>query len=128
MREVGTAPAGASFDTSTGQFAWTPSESQQGTYEVVFTATDDGSPNLSASETITITVNEVNEPPQLPPIPDQLVERPDRCSYVGRRHRRGVAVLPQPLLDHRLVPSHGRSSAQALYFTTYFLSPISCSR
>jgi hypothetical protein len=56
-------PIGASFDPATGAFSWTPGEEQQGAHQVVFTATDDGTPPLSVSETITITVNEVNDPP-----------------------------------------------------------------
>lgn len=56
-------PAGASFNPATGQFSWTPGEAQQGTYSVTFTAADDGTPALSDSETITITVNEVNDAP-----------------------------------------------------------------
>jgi hypothetical protein len=56
-------PAGATFDSQTGLFQWTPSEAQQGSYQVTFTVTDDGVPALSDSEQITITVNEVNEPP-----------------------------------------------------------------
>ena len=54
-------PAGASFDPGTGFFSWTPGEAQQGSYNVTFTATDDGTPSLSDSETITITVTSVGE-------------------------------------------------------------------
>jgi Ca2+-binding RTX toxin-like protein len=56
-------PAGASFDAATGSFTWTPSETQRGVHQVTFQATDDGSPNLSDSETITITVNPVVQLP-----------------------------------------------------------------
>ena len=56
-------PSGATFDVATGVFNWTPTESQQGSHVVTFTATDDGTPNLSDSETITITVYEVNDAP-----------------------------------------------------------------
>ena len=52
-------PAGATFDPETGVFAWTPAGDQAGTYEVVFTATDDGVPPLYASETVTITVSDI---------------------------------------------------------------------
>jgi uncharacterized protein (TIGR03437 family) len=43
-------PAGASFDPSTGQFAWTPGENQQGISEVTFVAG-------SAKKTLRITVD-----------------------------------------------------------------------
>ena len=54
-------PDGASFDPDTGDFSWTPSYDQAGSYQVTFNATD--SINF-VSETITITVGDV-EPTQL---------------------------------------------------------------
>ncbi|MFN8219808.1 MAG: Ig-like domain-containing protein [Fimbriimonadales bacterium] len=60
------APAGASIDPSTGVFTFTPTEAQgPGSYTFDVVVTDNGSPNLSDSETITVTVNEVNTPPTL---------------------------------------------------------------
>ena len=54
-------PEGASFDSATRTFSWTPTEALgPGTYQVTFTVTDGELPD---SETITITVNEVNEAP-----------------------------------------------------------------
>jgi len=47
-------PSGASFDSSTGTFSWTPSDSQSGTHSVIFEVTDG---QLSDSEEVTITVN-----------------------------------------------------------------------
>ncbi len=56
-------PPGASI-TSAGVFSWTPSESQgPGSYTFDVVITDDGLPPLSDSETITVTVNEVNVAP-----------------------------------------------------------------
>jgi uncharacterized repeat protein (TIGR01451 family) len=67
------APAGASLTTA-GVFTWTPSEAQgAGVYTVTFIVTDNGLPNLSDSETINITVNEVNFPPVPNAGPDQTV-------------------------------------------------------
>ncbi len=63
---VGGLPAGATFvntGNGTGQLSWTPADGQQGTYSVTFTVSDNGSPSLSDSETITITVREVNDAP-----------------------------------------------------------------
>lgn len=48
-----TLPSGASFNTSTGLFNWTPTNTQSGDYEITFTASDG---DLSSSEIITITV------------------------------------------------------------------------
>ena len=62
------APAGASIDPATGAFNWTPSEAQgPGSYPITVRVTDNGlpPPPLSDSETITVTVNEVNAAPVL---------------------------------------------------------------
>ncbi len=49
-------PTGALFDPATGEFSWTPSSAQAGAYSVTFMVTDDGTPNLTDSEMITIAV------------------------------------------------------------------------
>ena len=55
------APTGTAIDANTGVFTWTPTEAQgPGVYPVTFRVTDNGSPVLSTSETISITVNEVD--------------------------------------------------------------------
>ncbi|MDF1555613.1 MAG: DNRLRE domain-containing protein [Deferrisomatales bacterium] len=51
-------PFGASLYPGTGAFSWTPAVGQAGSYGVTFTVTDDGTPNLSDAETVTITVYE----------------------------------------------------------------------
>ncbi|MEK7521913.1 MAG: tandem-95 repeat protein [Patescibacteria group bacterium] len=56
------APTGASINSSTGAFSWTPSESQ-GPGSYTFTITVTSSTTSSKSEQITVTVNEVNDPP-----------------------------------------------------------------
>ncbi len=60
-------PTGATFNSATRTFSWTPDAGQAGTYPVTFTATDAGTPPLSDSETVAITVNGVasNQPPVL---------------------------------------------------------------
>jgi len=68
------APAGASI-TQSGTFRWTPSDAQgpgMFTFDVV--VTDDGSPQLSDSKPVTVTVAETNIPPTIQPIPQQSVE------------------------------------------------------
>lgn len=60
------APPGAVMDPLTGIFTWTPTEAQgPGVYAVTVRVTDDGIPNLSATNTFTIRVNEINRPPVL---------------------------------------------------------------
>ena len=53
-------PDGASFNTATRVFTWTPADGQTGTYVVTFDVTDS---YLTDSESVTITVNEVNHAP-----------------------------------------------------------------
>jgi len=58
------APDGAFIDPVSGAFSWTPTEAQgPGLYPVTVRVTDNGSPILDDSETITITVNEDNNAP-----------------------------------------------------------------
>lgn len=59
-------PAGASIDPNTGEFTWTPDETQGGadyTFNVV--VSDTSEPILTDEELITITVDETNTPPVL---------------------------------------------------------------
>ncbi len=50
-------PSGATFDISTKTFSWTPTSTQSGTYNPIFTVSDGR--GGTDSETITITVNDV---------------------------------------------------------------------
>jgi len=69
------APEGAMIDPTNGVFTWTPSEAQgPATNFIVVRVTDDGSPSLSATQSFTVIVREVNEPPMLTSLlPDQTV-------------------------------------------------------
>ncbi len=49
-------PAGASFTAATRQFSWTPAATQTGNFTVTFTVTDNGTPPLSDSKQVAITV------------------------------------------------------------------------
>ena len=51
------APEGAAIDPATGAFSWTPTMSQTGQFTIIVIVTDDGDPQLSDSETFTVTVN-----------------------------------------------------------------------
>ena len=52
---------GMTINSSTGAFNWTPSESQGGlTPSVTITVTDNGSGNLTDTETFNITVGDTN--------------------------------------------------------------------
>jgi VCBS repeat-containing protein len=78
-------PSGASFDPNTGEFSWTPTEQQgPGTYKLKVKATDNGSPNLSDEEQITITVAEVNVAPELASIGDKQVDEDQQLSFTAQ--------------------------------------------
>src|SRR5206468_923788 len=65
------APAGATINTSTGAFNWTPSAF--GSFPVTVRVTDNGTPPLSDFEAITITVTASNQPPVLAAIGNKTV-------------------------------------------------------
>lgn len=65
-------PAGATVDTNTGLFSWTPGESQgPGKFNVSVVATDND--GFTDTATFEVTVNEVNVPPQIAPISKKTV-------------------------------------------------------
>ncbi len=51
-------PTGASFNSQTGVFSWTPTLAQSGSYVVTFSATDDGSPSETGTIDVAITVGD----------------------------------------------------------------------
>jgi hypothetical protein len=68
------APAGATINSSTGAFSWTPTEAQgPGSYPITVRVTDNGTPVSNDFETITVTVSEVNAAPALAAIAPQSV-------------------------------------------------------
>jgi hypothetical protein len=70
-------PLGATFTSSTGQFAWTPSAAQAGSYLLTFTATD-GAGSIGTAET-TITVNNTVVDTDADGVPDAV----DNCPLVA---------------------------------------------
>src|SRR5262249_14865756 len=69
-------PAGATFNSTTHQFTWTPSYGAQGGYSARFRVTDNAFPTPAAdSETVAITVSHRapgdNQPPVLDPQTDR---------------------------------------------------------
>jgi hypothetical protein len=78
------APSGAIINPTTGVFSWTPTEVQgPGVYSFTVRVTDDGSPNLSADQTVQITVNEVNQAPSLAAVPNQAVDEGQTLSFTA---------------------------------------------
>ena len=69
------APAGAAIDFTSGEFTWTPTETQgPGSYTITVRVTDDGAPALSDSRSFNVIVEEVNNAPVLAAISDQTVK------------------------------------------------------
>lgn len=67
-------PEGATFDEETATFTWTPGFDQAGVFmDVLFRVTDDGTPPLTDTETISIAVGNVNRPPVLDALENQEV-------------------------------------------------------
>ncbi|MDO8748652.1 MAG: putative Ig domain-containing protein [Candidatus Omnitrophota bacterium] len=64
-------PSGATLNSSTGAFSWTPTYSQAGSYSVTFSVND--GKGGTASEAITIIVNNVNRAPVLTAIGNKSV-------------------------------------------------------
>src|SRR5205814_1912772 len=78
------APPGASINANSGVFLWTPTEAQgPGIYSVTVRVTDNGSPALGDSETISITVNEVNSAPSLAFIGNQTVNEGNTLTFTA---------------------------------------------
>ena len=75
---------GMSINSSTGVFSWTPTEAQGGlTPSVTITVTDNGSGNLTDSETFTITVGDTNLAPVLAAIGNQSVNEGATLSFTA---------------------------------------------
>ena len=78
------APSGAAIAAGTGAFSWTPTEAQgPGTYPVTIRATDNGSPVMSGTAAITITVNDVNVAPVLAAIGNKTVNELSALTFTA---------------------------------------------
>src|SRR5204862_459736 len=67
-------PSGVSVNPTTGVLTWTPTEAQgPSTNTITVKVTDDGTPALSATNSFTVVVNEVNSAPVLTVPSDQTI-------------------------------------------------------
>ncbi|TVR48813.1 MAG: tandem-95 repeat protein, partial [Puniceicoccaceae bacterium] len=79
------APAGATLDPVTGRFRWPTGEIHGGSvYTIGVRVSDSGLPPLSAVAHFEITVNEVNHPPVLDPLPDRLIVLGQTLAFTAR--------------------------------------------
>jgi PKD repeat protein len=75
------APAGATINATTGAFSWTPTEAQgPGSYSFDILVSDG---TATDSETITVTVTEVNDAPILGPIGNQTIAEGSPLSFTS---------------------------------------------
>ncbi|MCP4607896.1 MAG: hypothetical protein GY845_04180, partial [Planctomycetes bacterium] len=72
-------PSGASFDTDTQTFSWTPTYTQAGTYPSIHFEVTDG--NLTDSEDITITINDSNRSPSIGSIGNKSVNEGEALQF-----------------------------------------------
>ncbi|MBW7992571.1 MAG: hypothetical protein FVQ84_21500 [Planctomycetes bacterium] len=118
-------PSGATLDSQTGDFAWMPSYTQAGSYSVMFRASDG---NSNASETITITVNNINRTPVLGAISDQAVNENTLLSFSvnatdpdGQTLTYSVSGLPNGAVlasqTFTWTPTYNQAGTFALTFT-----------
>jgi hypothetical protein len=95
-------PAGATIDTN-GVIAWTPSEVQgPGTNLITTIVTDNGVPPLSATNSFTLIVNEVNTPPVLPAQTNSVV---DELTLLTVTNTATDSDIPANTLTYQLVAS-----------------------
>jgi hypothetical protein len=78
------APSGAAINATSGVFSWTPAEADgPGSYTFDVVVTDSGNPALTARETITVTVNEVNAAPVLDAVGNRSVNEGAALSFTA---------------------------------------------
>jgi hypothetical protein len=95
------APAGAAINPTSGVFTWAPTEAQgPGVYTLTIIVTDGGSPALNASETIRVTVGELNSAPTITDIPDRSVDEGTTLSFTATG---ADADLPPQTLTYTLL-------------------------
>ncbi|UCH85067.1 MAG: putative Ig domain-containing protein [Candidatus Latescibacterota bacterium] len=98
------APAGVSIDPTTGLFAWTPEEEYgAGVHTIDVIVTDDGLPPLSDSTGVTITVNEVNQPPVLDEIGDKTTQALTELAFLATASDPDVSPGSPPGLANGLI-------------------------
>jgi len=78
------APEGASIDSATGVFTWTPSFAQgPSTNVLIVRVTDDGEPRLTATNSFSVVVREANQPPPMATISTQTVNELTRLTVTN---------------------------------------------
>ncbi|MBI2314517.1 S8 family serine peptidase [Candidatus Daviesbacteria bacterium] len=110
------APTGATINSSTGTFSWTPTEAQ-GPNTYTFTISVSSSTGTNVSEEIVVTVNEVN----IAPVASGSTQTTDEDTAKVITLSATDADLPANTLTYSIVagPSHGSLSAVSGNSVTY---------
>ncbi len=102
------APSGAAINSTSGNFTWTPSESQgPGIFNFTVRVSDG---NLNTDQAVSVTVNEVNTAPVLAAITSQTVTRGALLSFIASATD---ADLPANTLTYSLVGAPGGAAINA---------------
>src|SRR5262249_53295603 len=67
------APANASIDPASGVFSWTPTAAQVGTNAFRVVVSDNGLPSLRATQSFSVVVRPLNNPPALLPVANHTI-------------------------------------------------------
>ncbi len=95
-------PRGASISARSGRITWKPDESQgPGTFSFAIRVTADRDPKTVAEARTTVSVREVESPPQLDPIADQEIDTAEVCQITVRAEDRDI---PASEVTYRLAP------------------------
>jgi hypothetical protein len=99
------APGGVTLDSVTGVLTWRPTEAHgPGGYPITLRVFDNGSPSLSATQSFTVFVNEVNSAPVLAAINDQTI---DELALLTVTASASDSDLPAQTLTFALVSAPG---------------------
>ncbi|MFC1732267.1 putative Ig domain-containing protein [candidate division KSB1 bacterium] len=123
---VANLPTGATFDFTTGEFAWIPTYNQSGSYRIVFNALDDQG-GASYMEVYVI----VNQPPVWSPVAGQLTQEGvtlsfsiiandadgDSVAYTVDNQPENAVVTISDSVRFLWIPQDGQTGMYAVTFT-----------
>ncbi|MCX6927824.1 MAG: putative Ig domain-containing protein, partial [Verrucomicrobia bacterium] len=120
------APTNMVLNPASGVITWTPAEAQgPSNYVVIVRVYDNGSPVLSATNSFTVAVNEVNVAPVLPTIATQIVYEGRTLTVTNRATDTDVPTnrLTYELLSAPLGASIGTNTGIITWTTTFADGP-----
>jgi hypothetical protein len=104
-------PSGATFDSATGEFSWTPNNAQAGSYVVVFSATDNGTPVTSSALEVAITVGDVPTPTEQADNIIDIVITNDFPTEIENSYLANLRKIPKFIEDGKITPAINQLNA-----------------